>query len=785
MFKYNLLSSYRNFKHSKSSFFINLIGLSSGLTCALLVFLWVNDEMNFDKFNKKDSQLFQVMTQAPVGNGIETSWATSCILADNLAKELPEVEFAVTAGPPENNKSMLSYENNFIKATALYAGGEYFNIFSYSLLQGDAKQVLSVENSIVISEKLATKLFQTTDNVIGKTIQVDQKTTCSVSGIFKGAPANSSIQFDCVLPYQLVIRKFPGIDVWGQDYWNTFLVLRKGTDINQFNKKITGIFQKKSGNETATLFVRPYSSKYLYDKYENGVQSGGRIEYVKLFSVIAIFILFIACINFMNLSTAKASGRMKEVGIKKANGADRKSLVFQFLQESVLMSFLSLLAALALVALVLPQFNSFTGKQLTLNFHTNMILAVLGITLFTGLISGSYPALFLSGLAPMSMLNRKIKDSVGEIWIRKGMVVFQFTISVILIISVLVVYKQIDFIQNTKPGYDKDNVICFEKEGKIADNLETFLSEVKSIPGVVNASSMSWNLVGNGGSTDGVRWQGKNPDVKTSFYLQYINYDLIETMGIDMKEGRTYSRNFGSDQSKIIFNEAAIKSMGIKNPIGEVINLWGNDKQIIGVTKNFHFQSLHEEIKPSLFILYSGNNSQIIVKIKSGMEKATLDKLSRFYQGFNPGFPFNFRFLDQDYQAQYVAENRVAVLSRFFAGLAILISCLGLFGLAAYSAEKKSKEIGIRKINGAGAFNIINLLSGEFIRIVGISILIAFPISYIIARNWLDSFVYKTPLSLWIFLLAGFAALFIAFATVSWQSWRAATRNPVEALRNE
>jgi len=785
MFKHNLLVSYRNFKHSKSTFFINLIGLSTGLACALLIFLWVNDEMSFDKFHKNEGQLFQVMTLTQMSNGIETSWSTSCILAENLAKELPEVQNAVTVSPPENSKSLLSYESNFIKASAIYAGEEYFNVFSYNLINGDDQQVLSLENSIVISEELAMKLFHSTENVIGKTIQLDLKTLCSVTGIFEGTPANSTVQFDCVLPYQQVIKKYPGIDAWGENYWNTFLVLHKGTDINQFNKKISDVFQKKSNNITATLFVRPYSAQYLYDKYENGVQSGGRIEYVKLFSAIALFILLIACINFMNLSTAKASGRLKETGIKKATGANRMSIVFQFLQESVLMSFLSLIAALAFVAIILPQFNSFTGKHLALRFDTNLILAGLSITLFTGLLSGSYPALFLSSLSPKSMLTRKLKNSLGELWIRKGLVIFQFAVSVILIISVLVVYKQIGFIQTKNPGYDIEHVICFEKEGGLGNNLEAFLSQMKNIPGVVNASSMSWNLVGNEGSTDGVHWKGKNADDRTSFFLQYVNFDLLETLGIDMKEGRTFSRDFGSDQTTIIFNEAAVKSMGIQNPVGETVNLWGQDKQIIGVTKDFHFQSLHEEIRPSFFVLYSGNNSQIVVKIKAGMEGETLNRLRNFYQEYNPGFPFDFKFLDENYQAQYVAEKRFAILSRYFAGLAILISCLGLFGLAAYSAEKRNKEIGIRKINGATAVDIINLLSGEFIRIVSISILIAFPVSFLIARNWLDSFAYRTTLSLWIFILAGLAALSIVIITVGGQSWRAASRNPVESLRYE
>jgi ABC-type antimicrobial peptide transport system permease subunit len=348
----------------------------------------------------------------------------------------------------------------------------------------------------------------------------------------------------------------------------------------------------------------------------------------------------------------------------------------------------------------------------------------------------------------------------------------------------LVVYKQIDFIQKKNPGFDRDKVIYFEKEGQISNNLDTFISEAKNIPGVTNASGISWNLVGNQGSTDGLKWKGKNPADRISFYLQYIDYDLIETFGIEIKEGRSFSRDFDQDQSKIIFNETAVKIMGFKNPIGEIVNLWGYDRKIVGVTKDFNFESLHKEVKPSFFLL-SRNNSQIIVKINAGTEKVTIPKLEKLYQEYNPGFLLDFKFLDQDYQEQYVAEKRVANLSRNFAWLAVLISCLGLFGLAAFSAERRIKEIGLRKINGASSLSVICLLSTDFIKIILVSLLIALPISYHITKSWLNSFAYKTELSWWIFCLAGTIALTIALLTVSLQTWRAATKNPVDALRYE
>ncbi len=785
MIKQNLLISFRNIKRNKSSFFLNLIGLSTGLACVLLICFWVNDEFSFDKFHKKDSQLFQIMTRSQADNGDDYSEVTSCILAENLAEELPEIEYAVPVSTPENRKYLLSFRNKMIKATILYAGKDYFNIFSYNLIGGNENQVLSDINNIVISEEIAMKLFNTTENVVGKTIDFDHRAKFHISGIFKNVPSNSSTQFDCVLPLQVMIAQNPSINTWGHNYFNTYLILKKGTNIDQFNKKATRLLQYKTNDNSSAIFIKPYSDQYLYAKYVNGVKSGGRIEYVKLFSFIALFILLIACINFMNLSTAKASGRVKEIGIKKAIGANQKSLIFQFLGESMLMTFLSLLVAIVLVIFFLPQFNEITGKHIPLHFDRKIVLFILGITLFTGFISGSYPALYLSGFNPVTKLKGKLTNSKNEVSVRKLLVVFQFIISLILIVCVLVVYKQIKYTQTKNLGYNKDNIIYFEKEGRITENLDDFLSEVKKIPGIVNASSISWNLVGNQGATDGVNWKGKSPSDKIYFYLAYINYDLIETLGINMKEGRTFSKSFGSDHSKIIFNETAVKTMGLKNPVGEVINLWGDDKEIIGVTKDFYFQSLHEEVEPSFFLLYPKNNSQILVKIKAGTEKETVRRLKEFYQKYNPGFPFDFKFLDQDYQALYVGEKRVSILSRYFAGLAILLSCLGLFGLAAFTAESKIKEIGIRKVNGAKVNDLMAMLNNDFIKWVIMAFAIACPVSWFVMHKWIQNFAYHTALSWWIFAAAGAIAMIIALLTVSIQSYRAATRNPVESLRYE
>ncbi|MEJ2195917.1 MAG: ABC transporter permease, partial [Ignavibacteriaceae bacterium] len=683
----------------------------------------------------------------------------------------------------------LSIDETNIKAVGQFAGKDFFNVFSCNLLQGNPNQVLTDGSSVVISEELAKKLFNTTQNVVGKTINwqlLNYKEQAVISGIYEGVPENSTMKFQFVLTYQAWkdFSKTVGRNInWDNHAPYTYVTLNEGTSINSFNKKIAGYIKSKIKNSNVTLFARHYSDAYLFGKYENGVQAGGRIEYVKLFSVIALFLILIACINFMNLSTAKASGRLKEVGIKKTIGAGRKSLIIQYMSESVVTSLISLVFAIVLVEGLLPQFNSITDKHLSLN--SNIILPFIGIALITGLLSGSYPALYLSSFSPVTMLKGKLNSLTGELWIRKGLVIFQFSLSILFIVAVLVVYKQIDFIQSKNLGFNKNNIIYFDKEGIVAENQDTFLKELKRVPGVVNASSASTNLIGSHGSTTGVDWEGKNPEENIRFENVNANYDMIETMGIKIKSGRNFSREFGSDDKKVIFNKAAINVMGLKNPVGKTIKLWGEERDIIGVVNDFNFESLHENVKPLFFILQPERTLIILVKIKSGQEKETINNIRNYYSEFNPGFVFDYKFLDKDYQALYESENRVSTLAKYFAGLAILISCLGLLGLATFTAQKRRKEIGIRKVLGSSEFGIIYLLSIDFTKLIFVSLVLALPLSYYLTKNWLDSFAYRIDLSLWYFVIAGLITLIIAWLTVGVQAIKAATADPVKSLRYE
>jgi len=791
MFKHHLLLIYRNFKRYKSSFFINLIGLSAGLSCTLLIYLWVNDEIQIDRFHNE--RLYQVIQNEHLTDGVQTVEGTPGILAETMAKEIPEVETAVATSPGFwlGQSKVSANHQPAIKAAGKFAGPDFFKVFSYPLITGNKNEILSGKKTVAISESMAMKLFNSTD-VVGKEMvwsntEMQAENHALISGVFKDIGTNSSEQFDFLVSYDVLLgpEGNSGYRKWTNYGPSTFVVLKKDADPKLFNTKIKN-YLKTKGVKNYTLFIRPFAQSYLHNQFENGKVAGGRIAYVRLFSLIAVFILIIACINFMNLSTAKASRRSKEVGVKKVMGAPRGSLIVQYLSESMLLTIMAVFVSLLAVELMLPQFNQITGKHLTLQFNTTLILSILGVTIFTGLLSGSYPALYLSGLKPSAALKGKLQLSAAALLTRQGLVVFQFAFSVILIVAVLIIYKQIEYVQKSNPGFKKDNVLYFETNGKLKNNINFVINEVKKIDGVVNASSIDRELLGDLSYTLGdFGWEGRDPKEVVKFQRADVNAGLIETLGIKMAAGRSFSERFGSDTSKVIINEAGIKVMRLKDPVGKIFKLWGNDMQIIGVAKDFHFESLHRKVGP-MFIRYKPTHTnRVMVKIKAGSIKPVIDELQKFNTQYNPEYTFDYKFLDQDFQAQYVAETRVAVLSRYFAMLAIVISCLGLFGLATFTAEKRFKEIGIRKILGASEFNVVYILSKDFTKPVLISILIALPIGYFLGKNWLDSFAYRIDLKLWFFIVSGFLAFLISLATVFFQAFRAAKMSPIEAIKAE
>jgi predicted permease len=768
---------------------LNVLGLSAGLACALLIFLWVKDERSYDKIFANDSQLYQVMEHRKGDGDIKVSDESSGLVSEVLKNQMPQVEYAASLAPPEwFQKFTLSVGDKNIKARGQYAGKDYFNIFSFKLLEGDKNKVLADNSSIVISDELAKKLFGTTENIIGKPIDFQHDTTFLVSGIFEKIPSHSSQQFDFVLSFDYFFSVQGWVKTWGNTGPHNFVILKKGTDVNAFNKKIARVIGDNSNDTTRSLFAAKFSDNYLLNSFDHGSQVGSKMVYVRLFSLIALFILVIACINFMNLSTAKASRRMKEVGIKKVVGASRKQLVFQFLSESTLLTLLAMVFAVLMVWLLLQQFNHLTGKQITLTPDPTIIGSFFAIALMAGLLAGSYPALYLSKFNPLSVLKGKLNTSIAEALSRKGLVVFQFAMSSVLIVAVIIIYQQVQFIQSTNPGYNKDNIVRFDSEGSIEGREDQFIAEMKKIPGVVNASYTFNNMIGRIYGVWGLGWEGKNPNEDIYFEGFGAGYDFIETMGMQMKEGRSFSRNYGEEYSKIILNEAAIKAMHLKDPVGKNITLFGNQRQVIGVVKDFHFESLHESVKPAYFSLVPPAKTswyKMMVRIKADHQQQTIAAIQNLYEKSNPGFPFTFNFLSEAYQKQYDTETRIATLSKYFAGLAIIISCLGLFGLAAFTAQKRTKEIGVRKVVGASVTNITSMLSKDFLRLVIIALCIAFPASWWLMNNWLQGFAYRVHIGAGVFLLAGISIILITLITISYQSIKAAVANPVKSLRTE
>lgn len=787
MLRHNIKLALRGFKKDKSTFTINMLGLSTGLACTILIFMWVMDEVNMNKFHENDDQLYQVMSNIDVSDGIMTWRTTPGHLGEALMNEIPEIKTASVSAVSRNNYTV-ALNDKELNVRGQYVTDNYFNVFSFELLEGNKEKIFPNKNGAAISEKIALKLFKTTENLIGKTVSFEtpyEKGEAVISSVFKNTKRNSSQQFDVLFPYESY-SDIRGDELhWGNLDVGTFVILKEGTDLAALNKKIAGFLKTKKEDFKVDIFLQQYSQLYLHGNFENGVASGGRITYVRLFSLIALFILLIACINFMNLSTANATKKFKEIGVKKTIGANRKTLISQYLGESLMLSFLSLSIALLLIYLCLSEFNIITGKELSMNFAGSSIIGILAITFITGIISGSYPALYLSGINPVQILKGKMNNSLREIWARKGLVVFQFSLSLVLIVSVFVVYKQIQFIQTKNLGFNKENIIHFPISSESDTSPDVTIDEIKKITGVINASSMNGNFINRSGFTDGpFDWEGKSPEQEAGFSFLSVNYEILEMLNFEMTAGRTFSKEFSEESTKIIFNEAGIKSLGFKDPIGKQFTLWGNNYEIVGVVKDFHFNTLYDNINP-FFIRYSDavQSDKIIVKIEPGKEQSTLALLEAFHKKNNQNAVFSYQFLDSNYQQLYESEQRVATLSKYFAGFAIIISCLGLFGLAAFTAQRRVKEISIRKVLGANAFSIIHLLTMDFTKMVIIALLIGLPISYLIAQKWLNDFAFHIDLSIWFFVGASIIILVIAWLTVALQTAKAASVNPAKNLK--
>ncbi|MEJ1236725.1 ABC transporter permease [Chryseolinea sp. T2] len=787
MLKHNLLAIFRGLRRSKTTLVINLLGLSCSLTVALLIYLWANDELMHDKVYTDHERIYQVLENKLEGGATNTTSNTPEFLAAALLDEMPEIDLASVATPANFFPAFtISDSKHHVKANGKFADPDFIQIFGFPLLEGSAHEVLKERNAIVITESLARKVFGHSP-AVGKILEWDvmgTKRSVTVTGVLKDHPSNISEPFDFLTTFDS-FREIMGMQNSVRNWDNTapfatYLKIGGETNVDNLNKKVQALLASKTKNSpNRTFFLNAYADKYLHGRFENGVQNGGRISYVISFIGIAFFILLIACINFTNLATAKAMTRAKSSGIRKVIGARKINLMSLHFLEAMLITFISIIIGLVFVQLLLPQFNIIAEKQLKLVFDQRLVLGIVIIFIVTSVMAGAYPAFHLSGFNPVRVLKGQFSTSRSGLYAKKGLVVFQFVMTMAFILGVVIVHKQIQFISTKDLGYNKEHVIHFEADGLVSQKVESFLSEVRNIPGVVSASGMLASMLsgdGVSGSADAATWEGK----VVPWTNLTVNHDLLELLDIKLLQGRSFSRNF-NDNDKIILNKSAVDALGMSDPIGKVIG----GKEIIGVVRNFHFQSMHEEVKPLSFRLEPGATTTIMIRYEANDEQKTIDRIKTFYSTFNPGYTFTYSHLEDDVQAQHAAENKVSIMSRYAALLAIVISCLGLFGLVSFTTATRSKEISIRKILGSDELGIVMLLSGDFIKTVLIAVIIATPVSYLIAQNWLNSFAYKIELKYSYLFIAAVTTIIIAMLTVSVQAMKSAVANPAANLKSE
>ena len=781
--------AFRNLLKSKTFSAINVLGLALGMACSLIIMLWIRDELAVDAFHANKDQLYRIYMREYFSGKVQGVIWTPGPLADELKKSVPEIEMSTPFS--WTNQQTFSVGTKIHKQAANWASADFFKMFSYKLLQGTPDGALHDRGSIAISRSMAEAFFGSPEAAIGKAIRYDNRKEMTVSAVFENVGPNSTLKFDCLMTWDAYIDDNGWAKDWGNTDPLTFFKLRKDADPAKVEAKMLHLLDKTNrdpGKSYKTqLAMQPFHEYYLNSNIKDAKMDGGRIEYVRLFSFVAAFILLIACINFMNLATARSSRRAKEVGVRKVVGAMRSMLAGQFMGEALLIATLSVVLAVMLVALSLPAFNNLTSKQMVLPWSEPLFWGtVAGLLAVTGLLAGSYPAIFLSSLNPVRILKGALKFDSSSVWVRQGLVVFQVGLSVILIVGMIIIYRQVGFVQNKNLGFDRENLVYFPIDGDLFNKFDLLKEELSRIPGVRNVSHMTATPASNGNGTDGITWPGGDPNGQVRFTPVGVGYDFTKTMNLQMAGGRDFSKAFPTDSTGVIINETAVKVMGLKEPVGQEIS-WGKAKvRIVGVLKDFHFQSLHTAIRP--LIAYLGARQpfgNVVVRIEGGKTPETLAAIERISKKLNPNVPFSYAFTDQEYARQYQSEQIVGKLAGYFAFLAIFISCLGLFGLATFTAEQRTKEIGVRKVLGASVAGIVGLLSKDFLKLVLMAIVLASPVAWYVMKQWLQGFAYQIDIEWWMFALAGVISVLIAVFTISFQSIRAAMMNPVRSLRSE
>jgi predicted permease len=792
MLKNYLLTAVRNLWKQKGFAAINLTGLALGMACSLLILLWVQDERGVDEFHAKGDRLFYVYEKNQMGGKLQSWYWTQGPLAEELKKDIPEVERATAIA--SSYTAVFGVGDKKLKEQGFAAGPDFFSMFSYPLLEGNGQAALGAPDGIAISRRMAIELFGSASAAIGKAVRYNDKKEFAVRAVYEDFGPRVSYPGEFVLSWKGYLEDGNG---WANDYESvdnsTCVLLKAGANAALAEAKMRHLldnFATENKKIKISLALQRFGDRYLHSDFDSaGVPTSGRIAYVRLFGLIALFILVIACINFMNLTTARSVKRAKEIGVRKVMGAVRGLLIRQFIGEAILMACISAVLALMLVSMALPAFNLLTGKAMSLPMgEPGFWISLVGITLLTGLLSGSYPAFYLSGFNAIRVLKAALPSGTrGDALFRKGLVVFQFTLSIILILATILITQQIHYMQNARLGYDRENLVYLPIEGEMGKKLNVVQTEVAQLPGVAQVtlySGSSPTTMTDG--TLGMSWTGKDPNESFRFIHENVGRDFLKTMRIELVAGRDFSPDFPTDSNAVILNETALKLIGYKDPIGKSIYMYSYPLHIVGVVRDFHFQSLHDATLP--LAILSGRNewfSTVVVRTKPGQTRVALAGLEKLYRQLNPAFPFSYQFADAQYTALYKSEEVTGRLSVLFALLAISISCLGLLGLSLFTAEQRIREIGIRKVLGASVLSLFGLLSRGFLGLVGIAYLVAAPVGWWAMDRWLTGFAYRTSISGWTFVFAGLLAVVVALVTVGWHTLRAAGANPVRSLRSE
>ncbi|HKR06188.1 MAG TPA: ABC transporter permease [Bacteroidia bacterium] len=784
MFKNYLKISLRHAKKNKGFSLINIFGLSLGMTCAILILLWVQDEVTYNRFHEKYTTLYQVMDNQTYEGKTYTFSAVPGLLAGALKDEVPEIKN--TARADWGNRWLFTLGEKTIYDDGRLVDPSYLDMFTFPMLYGEKKNALADGHSIILTNKLSQKLFGD-ENPVGKYIKVNNRREVLITGVLKDPPNNSSLKFQWLASFKIFEKNNDWYKQWDNNGMQTYVELKPGADVDKLNKKIYSFIQTKNKDAAAKIFLHSMDDWRLRSKFNEGKQDGGRIEYVRLFSIIALFLIFIACINFMNLATARSEQRMREVGVRKVMGAERFALMKQFVGESLVTSCIALIIACVFVLISLPFFNELVEKKLSLGL-TNPLqwLLLIGIALFCGFIAGSYPSVYLSSFSPVSIFKGMQIKSSGAAMVRKGLVVTQFVVSIVLIISTVVIFRQIQHVKDRQLGYNKENLIYCDLQANVKEHFDVIRQNLISTGMVTNAATSSQNLLSEGSNTGGFSWEGKDPTKEVLITVENGSPGFINTTGMQIIAGRDFNADWKKDSMNIIINEAFAKLMNKKNPVGEIVRQDSNTYHIVGLVKDFVYNDFYKAPDPYVLYCDPRNTYNLFIRIKDNANTSdALAKIESVIKKNNPGYPFEYNFIDADFDRLFKSEMLVAKLSRLFAILTIFISCLGLFGLAAYTAERRTKEIGIRKVLGATVANMVSLLSKDFLKLVFVAVLVASPLAWYIMNNWLQDYAYRINIQWWIFVMAAFLALLIAFLTVSIQAIKAAIANPVNSLRTE